>query len=152
MGNDEIKYESIQGFPDERMLKMLIQLYEDLFSDAKREFFKDRLKQKKDVFIVIASMSDQLIGFKLGYLYNDDTFYSWVGGVLEAFRKQGIAMRLAQIQEDYVKQKGYSKLRTKSMNKFKAMMAMNLKRGFDITSVYTNQSGQTKIVFEKDLS
>ncbi len=35
------------------------------------------------------------------------------------------------------------------MNRFKPMMIMNLKEGFDIKQVYTNDKGQTKIIFEK---
>jgi len=38
------------------------------------------------------------------------------------------------------------------MNSFKPMMILNLKNGFDIVSVYTNVTNQTKIVFEKELS
>ena len=52
---------------------------------------------------------------------------------------------------NYLKEKGYQRIRTKSMNRFKPMMILNLKNGFDIVQVYTNDSGQTKIVFEKDL-
>jgi len=37
------------------------------------------------------------------------------------------------------------------MNRFKSMMILNLKNGFDIKSVYTNEVGQTKVVFEKTL-
>jgi hypothetical protein len=37
------------------------------------------------------------------------------------------------------------------MNRFKPMMILNLKNGFDIVQVYTNDSGQTKVVFEKTL-
>ncbi|MFT5215061.1 MAG: hypothetical protein ACI83H_000168 [Glaciecola sp.] len=37
------------------------------------------------------------------------------------------------------------------MNTYKPMMILNLKNGFDITKIYTNTKGQTKIIFEKDL-
>jgi len=38
------------------------------------------------------------------------------------------------------------------MNTFKPMMILNLKNGFDIVNIYTNTKGQTKIVFEKNIS
>lgn len=85
-------------------------------------------------------------------MYNDTTFYSWVGGVKMTHRLNGIARQLALLQEQTVKQKGYTKIRTKSMNRFKPMMALNLKNGFDIVKVYTNSANQTKIIFEKDIS
>jgi hypothetical protein len=71
--------------------------------------------------------------------------------VLPGQRNLGIAKQLAQLQEEKVKAKGYQTLRTKSMNRFKPMVILNLKNGFDIKSVYTNDVGQTKIVFEKPL-
>jgi hypothetical protein len=37
------------------------------------------------------------------------------------------------------------------MNHFKGMLILNLKNGFDIKQVYTNDSGQTKIIFEKEI-
>ncbi len=58
---------------------------------------------------------------------------------------------MTHMQEDYAKQNGYKILRTKSMNHFKPMMILNLKNGFDIVKFYTNDSNQTKIVFEKSL-
>ena len=58
---------------------------------------------------------------------------------------------IAELQEQEVKAQGYQAIRTKSMNRFKSMMILNLKNGFDIKSVYTNEVGQTKVVFEKTL-
>jgi predicted GNAT superfamily acetyltransferase len=92
-----------------------------------------------------------LVGFKIGYRYNETTFYSWVGGVLLSYRQKGIAKHLAKLQEENVTTKRYSKMRTKSMNRFKPMMILNLKNGFNIVQVYTNDIGQTKVVFEKEL-
>ena len=37
------------------------------------------------------------------------------------------------------------------MNQYKPMLILNIKNGFDIVQIYTNDSGQTKIVFEKEL-
>ena len=57
-----------------------------------------------------------------------------------------------ELQHEVAKKKGYEKVRTKSMNRFKSMIILNLKNGFDIQQVYTNDSDQTKIIFEKELS
>ena len=124
-------------------------LYCEIFNDADVFFFKQRLVDNENVYSIIAYIDDKPIGFKVGYYYSDDTFYSWVGGILPDYRKKGIATKLAELQEQYAKSAGYSKLRTKSMNQYKSMMILNLKRGFDIVKFYTNEKGQTKIVFEK---
>ncbi len=141
----------IEGIPKDTILKELLHLYETIFDDAKLDFFIDRITSKTDVIIVLTYFENSPVGFKIGYRYNETTFYSWVGGVLSDLRRKGIAQELAKKQEELVKEKGYKKLRTKSMNRFKPMLILNIKNGFDIVQVYTNTSGQQKIVFEKDL-
>jgi predicted GNAT superfamily acetyltransferase len=144
-------YQVITGGPNESVLDALLDVYQQLFEDAKLDFFIDRIQTKKDLVITLSYDRDTLIGFKLGYQYNEDTLYSWVGGVLPEYRKQGIAQKLLELQHQMAKEKGYKKVRTKSMNRFKPMIILNLKNGFDIVKVYTNDSGQTKIIFEKSL-
>ena len=141
----------IEGISKDTILKELLHLYETIFDDAKIDFFIDRITSKTDVIIVLTYFENSPVGFKIGYRYNETTFYSWVGGVLPDFRRKGIAQKLAKKQEELVKVKGYKKLRTKSMNRFKPMLILNIKNGFDIVQVYTNTSGQQKIIFEKDI-
>lgn len=149
--NNNFQFHLIEGTPNLNELKILLALYQKTFKDARPEFFKQRLHEKKHVLSIIALKNNTPVGFKAGYHYNDTTFYSWVGGILKDYREQEIAKRLAQLQENWAKNNGYSKLRTKSMNRFKPMMTLNLKNGFDIKQVYTNDSGQTKIIFEKEI-
>lgn len=141
----------IEGIPSEQDQQILINLYTDLFEDAETVFFMDRLITKEQICSLIAFQNNKPVGFKIGYRYNETTFYSWVGGVLPEFRRKGIAKKLAQKQELWAKENHFKKLRTKSMNRFKPMMILNLKNGFNIISVYTNDSNQTKVVFEKEL-
>ena len=149
--NDHIQFKLIENYPDSKQLVILIDLYTAIFEDARIDIFKKRLTTKKNVLSLIAYKDNQPIGFKVGYRYNEYTFYSWVGGILKNLRNQGFAAKLAELQENWAKKNGYSKLRTKSMNRFKPMMILNLKNGFDIKQVYTNGSGQTKIIFEKNI-
>lgn len=151
MGNDKFSYQTIERQPSENLLEDILVVYKSIFDDYKLDFFKNRIHQKEDLLIVLCFQQEQLAGFKIGYRYNDTTFYSWVGGVLPEFRQQGIAKRLAQLQEQKVIEKGYLKMRTKSMNRFKPMMILNLKNSFNIVQVYTNEKGQTKVVFEKNI-
>lgn len=151
MENDKFKLTIVEGIPSEDLLEDIISVYTSIFEDYKLDFFKNRIHEKEDLLIGLCYKESQLAGFKIGYRYSDTTFYSWVGGVLPEQRNYGIAKQLAQLQEERVREKGYVKIRTKSMNRFKPMMILNLKNGFDIKSVYTNDVGQTKIVFEKTL-
>ena len=151
MANAKLTYRIIEGLPDQALLSDIIDVYKAVFDDYKLEFFKNRIHQKEDVAIAVCYDTTQLVGFKIGYRYNGNTFYSWVGGVLTTHRQQGIAQQLMSLQHTYAQRKSYLKIRTKSMNRFKPMMILNLKNGFDIVKVYTNDIGQTKVIFEKDL-
>ena len=152
MGKDSFLYITTEGVPDISVLDHLVELYETIFDDADIVFFKKRMTEHPDLLSILVYNKEQLIGFKIGYRYDKDTFYSWIGGVKRSFRQNGIATVLAEMQEQNVKQRGYLKIRTKSMNRFKSMMVFNINNGFDIIQVYTNKKGQTKIIFEKSLS
>ena len=151
MGIGEKTYELIEGLPKPEVLGEIIRVYEELFSDADQDFFIKRLKTHENSLSILALDQGRLIGFKIGYPVLNDTFYSWIGGVLPEYRKKGVANTLAQLQENWAIEKGLKRLKTKSMNQYKPMIMLNLKRGFDITKVYTNEKGQTKIVFYKSL-
>lgn len=151
MAENKFSYQVVLGEPDQNVLDALLLLYNTLFEDAKLNFFVDRIRTKQDLIIALCYDAQTLIGFKLGYRYDDCTLYSWVGGVLPMHRKKGIAQKLMELQHTSAKNKGYQKIRTKSMNRFKPMMILNLKNGFDVIQIYTNDSGQTKIIFEKTL-
>ncbi len=149
MESDKINYLSFVGNPDQNVYKDLVYLYSEIFEDADVVFFKKRIDSQPNAHIALVYNDNIPIGFKMGYPYSEDTFYSWVGGILPEFRRKGIASQLAKHQEYYAKDVGFTKLRTKSMNHFKPMMILNLKNGFDVSKIYKNTKGQTKIVFEK---
>lgn len=151
MEENNIQIKVIEGIPSEEDQQLLIDLYSTVFEDAHIVFFIDRLKSKEQLCSAIAFQDEKPVGFKIGYRYNETTFYSWVGGILPEFRQKGFAKKLAQRQEQWAKANQFLKLRTKSMNRYKPMMILNLKNGFNIISVYTNDSDQTKVVFEKNL-
>lgn len=151
MEKNDVIYKTIIGYPKPKQLQEIVDLYMSIFPDADIAFFNKRLKEKSDSFLAIAYQKHEPIGFKLGYPYSKTTFYSWIGGVLPKFRNQKVATTLLHLMQEYALSSGFSTLRTKSMNRFKPMIILNLKNGFDILNVYTNSKDQTKIVFEKRL-
>ena len=148
---EDFSYQIISETFTENQLTVLLNLYTTIFDSADIDFFKNRIKTKENVFAIVAYEKENPIGFKIGYRYNEETMYSWVGGVLESHRKFGAGQKLMELQHKTAKNQGYKKARTKSMNAFKPMMILNLKNGFNITNVYTNAVNQTKIIFEKRL-
>ena len=103
--------------------------------------------------IVIAHIKNKAVGFKVGYQReNDGSFYSWMGGILPGFRKQGIARLLADYQEDWARKQGYTKVKMKTRNRLKPMLFFALGNGFNIIGVDEAESvDENRIHLEKRL-
>lgn len=102
---------------------------------ASLDFYTERLKHRLFLALV-AEKEGELLGFKVGY--QSDTpnyFYSWMGGVRPEYRKYGIADALAEFQENWAKEKGFTSVFFKTRNRFPAMISFGLKRGFKIIEV-----------------
>ena len=94
--------------------------------------YKKRLLS--DHLVLTAHIENEIVGFKIGYdRFNDGSFYSWMGGVLPENRNQSIADMLADYQENWAKNNGYSSIRLKTRKKHEAMLFFSKKRGFVIT-------------------
>ncbi|WP_325100945.1 GNAT family N-acetyltransferase [Metabacillus niabensis] len=86
----------------------------------------------------------------MGYELKADTFYSWLGGVAPKYQKHGIGTKLMEMQHQWIKENGYSYVQTKTMNKWRSMLILNIKNGFDVIDTYIDKKGLQKIVLEKD--
>ncbi|NMT92577.1 GNAT family N-acetyltransferase, partial [Vibrio alginolyticus] len=75
----------------------------------------------KNSLILVAEKNGAIVGFKIGYELDEDTFYSWFGGVAPQARNEGVAQMLLEAQEEWVAEKGYKTLKVKSRNQFPAM-------------------------------
>ncbi|QHA87083.1 GNAT family N-acetyltransferase [Serratia rhizosphaerae] len=84
---------------------------------------------------LIAELDGQPVGFKLGYQTDDDTFYSWLGGVLPAFRRRGVAGQLLEEQERWARTQGFSRLTVKTRNQFRGMLMLLVSRHYQIIAL-----------------
>lgn len=101
--------------------------------------------------ILVADVDGEPAGFKVGY-QRDGYFYSWMGAVLPAFRRLGIAQKLANYQEKWVKSEGYTTIRCKTRNHHKGMFIFALKNGFDVIEVQVKDSiGENRILLQKTI-
>ncbi len=129
--------------------KLEAQIFEDFFTPLR---LTQEADQKKGLLSHIAYDGDQPIAFKMGYLLKNDTFYSWLGGVLPTYRKKGIGQKLTQLQHQSVHDMGLSKIRTTCRNRFPEMLIHNIKNGFKIIGVtYQADEKDISITFEKTL-
>ena len=89
MENDELTYQVIEDSLSEEVLHDILLVYKSIFEDYKLDFFKNRIHQKEDVLTILSYNKKQLVGFKIGYRYDDTTFYSWVGRCVINTKKTG---------------------------------------------------------------
>ncbi|WP_215222889.1 GNAT family N-acetyltransferase [Echinicola shivajiensis] len=129
-------------------LSVAIPEFSDPYGD---DVYVDRLKGKPHL-ILVAEYGGKLVGFKVGYAMDDEQFYSWMGGVLPAFRRSGVAGILADVQTNWAKQSGYVKLVFKTRNMHKDMIRFALKRGFMITDLIKRATVEDhRIILEKKI-
>ncbi|MBH0156995.1 GNAT family N-acetyltransferase [Fictibacillus sp. 5RED26] len=140
----------LEGMPEKFQLKQILQLHEVIFG-ASNDDLLFNMKLKNALTIVTAIHHSKVVGYKMGYEIDHNTYYSWLGGVDPVYRGQGVASNLMKQQHEYLKMKGYSVVRTKTMNKWRNMLLLNIKNGFDVMETYTNKNGLHKIVLEKKL-
>jgi len=95
---------------------------------------------------------DELVGYKVGRSNDPRTFESWNGGVLPEARKRGVGAELARRQEAWCREQGFAFLSTDTAHNNRAMLILNLRRGFHIAGTYLNRGKNLKVVLQKALS
>ena len=130
----------------------ILKLCHEVLIDFNEDKFTKRFSTQKNTSIICFYYEQELVGFKVGYELDETKYYSWMGGVSNAHRKLGVALALTNEQHAWAKAQGYELIQTKSDNRHKAMMVLNLKTGFDIVGTEkTLLSPVLKILFEKKL-
>lgn len=87
MGSNSVTFRLLHEIPEHNLLQDILKLYALIFVDADADYFLDRLRKHNKITAILAYSNDELIGFKIGYPHNEDSFYSWIGGVLPNYRK-----------------------------------------------------------------
>ncbi|MDM5227213.1 GNAT family N-acetyltransferase [Cytobacillus sp. NJ13] len=144
-----MKFKLFTSFPEEEILEGILELHKTIFGESDQ--LVSKMKSKPQLLLLVAMDGEKVIGYKMGYAIDQDTFYSWLGGVDPDYRKNGIASMLMERQHGYLKEKGYKVVRTKTMNKWRSMLILNIKHGFDVIEAYIDEKGLHKIVLEKRL-
>jgi GNAT superfamily N-acetyltransferase len=99
------------------------------------------------------------VGFKIGHRARDggggdggsaQVYESWLGGVRADRRGLGVATQLMHEQHRRAWDKGYRRIRTKTLNDWPEMLVRNLRAGFRVTGTQDCPRG-LKILLEKAL-
>jgi GNAT superfamily N-acetyltransferase len=127
-------------------------LVTEFFQPFSEKTYEDRLTDVTHL-ILIAEVEGKPVGFKVGYERDSaEVFYSWIGGVLDNYRRIGVATQLAEEQERWAKNHGYHKVYFKTRNRFSKMIHFGLNRGFKIVDLIKRGSiDDYRIVMEKML-
>jgi GNAT superfamily N-acetyltransferase len=126
-------------------------LMEKAFGEWDRKWFDETFKHQNQFHLLLAFIDGAPVGFKIGYEKNEHEFYSWLGGVHPEFRGLGIATDLMKRQHEWCRQRGYQVVQTKTQNRFRAMLLLNVKHGFDVIGTHESKEGM-KIALEKKLN
>ncbi|EOV0674983.1 GNAT family N-acetyltransferase [Cronobacter dublinensis] len=102
---------------------------------------------------LVAYDEAQPVGFKLGYETAPGEFYSWLGGVAPAYRRDGVAQRLLEAQERWAQEHGYARLRVKTRNQFRAMLMLLIRNGYQIIGLEKKgEAADYRLLLEKSLT
>jgi len=115
--------------------------------------YETRMKGKKNL-ILIAFVHEKPVGFKVGYdkFQDGKNFYTWMGGVLPKFRKNGIADALAKEQEEWVKQQCFENIILKTRNQHQGMLIFAIKNNFKIIDIEPRENiDEYRILLKKKL-
>lgn len=144
-----MEFLNIKDFPNSDLLNQILTLHETIFKDS--DTLVNKAQSKSKILFTVGLDRGVLVGYKIGYELDSDIFYSWLGGVSEKHRNKGIASKLMKQQHLYLKEKDYKIVQTKTKNKWRNMLVLNIKNGFDVIGTYTDSSGESKIILEKSL-
>lgn len=90
--------------------------------------------------------------FDISFEISSRIFYSWIGGVLPEYRGKGIAKALIKKQHALIPALGHKCVRTFTENKYREMLILNIKSGFDVIGVYKSDHDEKQtIMLEKML-
>ncbi|MFJ7934521.1 GNAT family N-acetyltransferase [Sporosarcina sp. NPDC096371] len=145
-----LSYKTYWGMPDQDVIDGILKVHNSVFEESAT--LADKMKSRPKLLINVAFDQSTVVGYKIGYELDAHKYYSWYGAVNEAYRGQGIASELMKQQHYIVGKAGYTLIQTKTRNKWRSMLILNIKNGFDVMEVFTDDAGIHRIVLEKNIA
>ena len=94
---------------------------------------------REGLLMLVAEVDGRPVGFKVGYRESRFLFYSAKGGVLAAFRRRGVAVRLLDEMMARARADGYRRFCFDTFpNKHPGMTILALRRGFRVVQADYN--------------
>ncbi|KAL6071042.1 GNAT family N-acetyltransferase [Balamuthia mandrillaris] len=101
-----------------------------------------------------AEEGPQDVGYTVGYdRYKDGSYYCWMAGVANGYRRHGVLTLLMSKLEEWAKAKGYKALRIKTRNNRREMLGFLVKKGWDFIDIEKHPSvSDHRLVLQKMIS
>ncbi len=115
------------------------------------EEFAWNLENQHSLSLWTCTADQELVGYKMGFQRSRTKYYSWLGAVSQDWRRQGIARELMRRQHQWATARGFTRIETRTMNRWKPMLILNLRVGFDIIGIQEGGERGPKLILEKDL-
>lgn len=135
----------------ENDIKNISVIIEKAFGEWDQKWFYSTYNSHNKFYLITAFIDSQPVAFKLGYESTQKEFYSWLGGVVPEYRGLGIAADLMKTQHEWCRKNGYKKIQTKTQNRFRDMLLLNIRFGFDIVGYQLSDEGGAKILLERNV-
>ena len=144
------------GPPGLRIERVPLARYPELQALNRLVFGDDRVifrLDRADIVLLLAWVGGEAVGYKVGYAEDRTTFYSAKGGVLDGYRRRGIARALLDRMMDEARALGYRRFAFDTFpNRHHGMTIMGLVEGFTVTAAGYNAAYKDyRIRFEKAL-
>ncbi|GGZ26574.1 N-acetyltransferase [Echinicola pacifica] len=136
------------SIPEILSISLMIPEFKGLYDDDK---YADRLRSRPHL-VLVAEFGGKLIGFKVGYEWSANEFYSWMVAVVPGFRNNGVANALSEVQEAWCKTSRYDALVFKTRNRQVDMICYALRQGFKMVEVdYRSNWDEARLTLKKRL-
>lgn len=134
---------------DRDMVREVSALAQSIFDEPGLEV-EWRLSSMPDASATLACSQRRIVGFKLGYAVAASKYYSWLCGVQESARGQGIARQLTRLQHQCAQARGYTLLETSADRADAAMSRINLQEGYRVCGA-RSEPHRLQILYLKSL-
>jgi GNAT superfamily N-acetyltransferase len=137
--------------PDE--VPLICSLYNHIFRPARDlESFRRRFRGRYNVLMLVARLEDKPVGFFMGFELKPTVFFCWFYGVLQDYRRQGIASQLMDAVHSWARQNEYESIRFECHNQHRPMLHLAIALGYDIVGIrWDPDRGDNLVIFEKVL-
>ena len=121
-----------------------------------RPYTKERFEEKsggRERLVIVGCVDGKPAGYLIAYdRYGDGSFYCWMAGVNPKFRRKGALKAMMDYTEKWAKKKGYRRIKIKTRNRRREMLAYLVKHGYQFVEVRQRPDARdSRILLEKQI-